>query len=107
VTHTNKLALLRREPVRVYLYGVYAAVLLLLLAYGVITTELLPLWLGLGAALLAVPAVEGARAKVTPYHGVAALQRPDGAIVAGPAAPGTTKPGTPVEVLRPADTDHW
>lgn len=57
---------LRREPVRAYLYGVYVAVLLLLLAYGIVTAELLPLWLGLGAAILAVPAVEAARAKVTP-----------------------------------------
>lgn len=100
--------LLRREPVRVYLYGVYVAILLLLLAYGIVTTTLLPLWLGLGAALLAVPAVEGARAKVTPYKGVAALQRPDdGAIVAGPAAPGITNEGTPVDVLLPTGPDYW
>lgn len=60
------LALVAREPVRVYLYGVLLAGLALLVGYGVLTGEQFALWAALGAALLAVPAVEGARARVRP-----------------------------------------
>jgi hypothetical protein len=57
------MGLLRREPVRVYLYSVLVAVLALLLAYGLVEADKVPLWLGLAASVLAV---EGARSKVTP-----------------------------------------
>jgi hypothetical protein len=47
--------------------------------------------------------VEG---KVTPWSTVAAQRRPDGTLVAGPAAPGTTKTDTPVDVTQ-AEPPHW
>ena len=60
--------LLAREPVRVYLYGLGAAVLLLLVAYGIVEDSKAPLWLGLLVALLGIPGVEAARARVTPVQ---------------------------------------
>jgi hypothetical protein len=57
---------LRREPVRLYLYGVLVAGEALAAAYGLVSANLGALWLGLGAAILVVPAAEAARAKVTP-----------------------------------------
>lgn len=57
---------LRREPVRLYLYGVLVAGEALAAAYGVVSANLGALWLGLGAAILVVPAAEVARARVTP-----------------------------------------
>lgn len=59
-------ALLAREPVRAYLYGALLAGLALLVGYGVLTGEQFALWAALGAALLAVPAVEASRSRVTP-----------------------------------------
>lgn len=58
--------LLAEEPVRMYLYGVVAAVVALLVGVGVITAAVAPLILAVAAAALAVPAVETARAKVKP-----------------------------------------
>ena len=58
--------LLRREPVRVYCYTVALAVIGLLAAYGVIAENLIPVWLGLASAALAVGGAESARARVTP-----------------------------------------
>ena len=63
---TKLSAWLRSEPVRVYLYGVLAALVALLVGYGVLTGELAALWLAFGAALLTVPAVERTRSSVTP-----------------------------------------
>lgn len=60
--------LLAREPVRVYLYGIGVTVLLLLVAYGLVEDTKAPLWLGLLGALLYVPGVEAARARVTPVQ---------------------------------------
>lgn len=63
------MSLLQREPIRTYLYGVLIAVLALLVGLGVVATALAPLYLAVGAAVLAVPSVlvtEVARAKVTP-----------------------------------------
>lgn len=57
------MGLVRREPVRVYLYSLIVAVLALLLGYGVVEPDKVPLWLALAGAALTV---EGARAKVTP-----------------------------------------
>ena len=62
--------LLVREPVRVYLYGVGVAGLLLLVAYGLVEDSKAPLWLGLLGAVLYVPGVELARARVTPVQPV-------------------------------------
>ncbi len=53
------------EPVRLYLYSILGPLLALLLALGVVTAELVPLVLALAGAVLAVPAVEAARRKVT------------------------------------------
>ena len=65
-TESSVLASLRREPVRLYLYGVLVAGEALAAAYGLVTATLGALWLGLGAAILVVPATELARANVTP-----------------------------------------
>lgn len=54
------------EPVRLYLYGVGLAVLLLLVGYGLVSAEQAPLWSGLLLAVALAPAVEKARSKVTP-----------------------------------------
>lgn len=56
----------RREPVRLYLYGVLATGEALAAAYGLVAADKGALWLGLGAAALVVPAAETARRKVTP-----------------------------------------
>jgi hypothetical protein len=64
--------LLAREPVRVYLYGVIAAALALFVGLDVLDGATAALWQPFAAALLAVPAVEAARARVTPHRGDAA-----------------------------------
>jgi len=58
--------LLAKEPVRVYLYGVLGTALLVLGAYGVLSGQEIAVWGALGASVLAVPAVEKARARVKP-----------------------------------------
>lgn len=67
------LTVVRREPVRVYLYGVLGPALGVLFVYGIVTATQLAAWLALGAGVLAVPAIETTRAKVTP---VGASERP-------------------------------
>jgi hypothetical protein len=52
------------EPVRLYLYGVAAAVLAALVALGVVTGEQAAVWGGVAAAVLAVPVTEGVRSQV-------------------------------------------
>lgn len=64
---SSRLSLVHREPVRVWLGGVLIVVLILL-AYGVVTAETAPLWIGLVTALVAVPGVEGLRSQVSPAH---------------------------------------
>lgn len=56
----------RSEPVRVWMYGVLVAILALLVGTGVVTGALAPLIMGVITAVLAIPAVEIARSKVTP-----------------------------------------
>jgi hypothetical protein len=56
----------QREPVRVYLYTVAAAVLGLLVAYGVLTDSLAAVWAGVAAAVLSLPVTEGVRSQVSP-----------------------------------------
>lgn len=58
--------LLRREPVRAYAYSAVVAIVALLAATGVVTASLVPLWLAVASAVLAVPAVEKARHDVVP-----------------------------------------
>lgn len=58
------------EPVRLYVYGVGLAVLALLAGYGLVTARTVPLWVGVLTALCLAPAVEAARAKVTPPAGL-------------------------------------
>lgn len=60
------LAALRRQPVRAYLYGVLIPGEALAVSYGLLSDNQGALWLALGAAVLVVPGVEIARAKVTP-----------------------------------------
>lgn len=60
------LAALRRQPVRAYLYGVLIPGEALAVSYGLLSDNQGALWLALGAAVLVVPGVELARAKVTP-----------------------------------------
>lgn len=56
-----------REPVRVYLYGVAAVVVMALVFYGVFTDAEASLWLVIAGTVLGVPvAVEQARSKVSP-----------------------------------------
>lgn len=59
-------AVLRRQPVRTYLYGVLVPGEALAVSYGLVSDNQGALWLALGAAALVVPAAELARAKVTP-----------------------------------------
>ena len=56
----------RRQPVRLYLYGALVPGEALAVAYGLVSEDRGALWLALGAAVLVVPGVELARAKVTP-----------------------------------------
>lgn len=54
------------EPVRLYVYSVVGAVLAVLIVYGVIDSSAVPVILAAASAVLAVPAVELARSKVSP-----------------------------------------
>ncbi len=75
------LSTLRSEPVRIYLYGVLAAVVAVLVLYGVLDAGSTPIWLALGLAALALPSpVEGLRSTVTP----ASESVPEPAVVAVP-----------------------
>jgi len=56
------------EPVRVYTYGVALALLGLGVAAGVVDRELADAGAVLVGAVLTVPAVEAARARVTPVR---------------------------------------
>lgn len=58
--------ILRREPVRAYVYSVLAVVLTVLMSYGVLDSDEAMLWLAVGSTVLVVPGVEIARSKVTP-----------------------------------------
>lgn len=60
-----------KEPVRLYVYSVVAAVLAVLVAYGIVDEQLLPVILAAVSAVVAVPAVETARSKVSPVGTVA------------------------------------
>jgi len=55
-----------REPVRVYVYTVVTAILAVLVTYGVVDETALPVVLAAVSAVVAVPAVEVARSKVSP-----------------------------------------
>lgn len=54
------------EPVRLYVYSVVAAILAVMVTYGVVDETALPVILAAVSAIAAVPAVETARSKVTP-----------------------------------------
>lgn len=54
------------EPVRAYVYTVIGAILAVLIAYGVVSADVVPIILAAASAVLAVPAVEVARSKVSP-----------------------------------------
>lgn len=60
---------LRSNPVRTYLYSVGVAVDGVLVARGVITDNDAPLYVGLLATVLGIPAVELTRSKVIPANG--------------------------------------
>ena len=62
----NLVDYVRREPVRAYIYGVVAALLAALVVLGYVKADLVPVLLALATAVLAVPAVEVARSKVSP-----------------------------------------
>lgn len=57
------------EPVRRWLYGTLVAVAGVLMAYGILTSETVIVWTALLEAVLVVPFVESARAKVRPTKG--------------------------------------
>lgn len=69
-------SVLSREPVRVYVYGVTTALVLALVALGVLDDEGARIVDGILVALLAVPGAELARRRVSPA-GPALEQRPD------------------------------
>jgi hypothetical protein len=54
------------EPVRLYVYSTVAAILAVLVTYGVVDETALPVILAAVSAIVAVPAVETARSKVSP-----------------------------------------
>lgn len=54
------------EPVRLYVYTVVAAVLAVLVTFGIVSDQALPVILAAVSAVVAVPAVETARSKVAP-----------------------------------------
>jgi hypothetical protein len=56
----------KTEPVRLYLYGLAAPVLALLVYFGLVSTDAVPLYLAVAGAVLLVPAVESARSAVVP-----------------------------------------
>lgn len=58
--------LVEREPVRVYLYTTVAAILAVLVAYGIVDSTAVPVILAAVSAVVAIPAVEVARSKVSP-----------------------------------------
>lgn len=66
---------LYREPVRVYAYGVAAAVVALLVYRGVVAAEESLLWLALAQVVLAIPATEAARNRVASPATQDALER--------------------------------
>ncbi len=51
----NVAALLTSVSGRMYIYGVLAAIAALLVSYGVVEMDALPLWMGIVVAALAVP----------------------------------------------------
>lgn len=55
----------RFEPVRLWLYGLIAPVVALLVLQGVVSDEAAPLWIALATAVLTVTGAEAARSKVT------------------------------------------
>ena len=54
------------EPVRLYLYGLLAPLVALLVVYGIVDETTAPLWLAFGTAVLGVTVTEAARRRVTP-----------------------------------------
>lgn len=64
-----------REPVRLYVYGVVAAVVALLVYRGLVAAEESLLWLALAQVVLAVPATEAARNRVASPATQDALER--------------------------------
>lgn len=59
-------ALKKNEPVRLYLYSVLVSVLALLVLKGLLSGDEMVAYLGVAATVLGVPAIEKARASVTP-----------------------------------------
>lgn len=57
---------MRLQPVRAYLYGALIPGEALAVSYGLLSDNQGALWLALGAAVLAIPGIELARARVTP-----------------------------------------
>jgi hypothetical protein len=60
------LAVVRREPVRAYLYGLLTPAAALAVAYGVLSANKAALWVAFGGVVLVPGAAELARRKVTP-----------------------------------------
>lgn len=62
---------LASNPVRVWLYGIFSAVSLLLVGYGLLTEQQAFLWAAVGAAVLGIPTTEGLRGSVYSPRGSA------------------------------------
>ena len=82
---TRLARLLAREPVRVRMYSVGAVLVALLVHRGLVTASDASLYVALAAAVLGIPAVEGARSRVTPV------------------APLRTRKGAPAPAGRPRE----
>lgn len=71
---------------------------------GAAFADVVPRWVAGLAALIVASTTVGWGAYVngivTPFARVAARRLPSGDLIAGPAAPGTTPEGEPVDVLR-------
>lgn len=76
------------EPVRLYLYSVLVPVVALLVLRGLVSAQESVLWLGVGAAVLGVPAVERVRSLVTSPATVQKLADAHGAAVVQAAREG-------------------
>lgn len=74
---TRLLAMFRRRPVRLYLYGLLVPGFGVALAYGLTTADKAALWITLGGAALVVGGGEIAQTKTTP---LADARTPDGKV---------------------------
>ncbi len=79
------LTVIRREPVRVWLYGTLGPIFGVLFVYGIVDQIQATTWIALGGGILAVPGTESVRAMVSPVAGLGA--RPHACGIVSPSGP--------------------